>query len=56
MKLGAFLNNIKHRITCSYMSIDLSAYVGVHACLVVFNSATPWTWNFPGKNTGVGCL
>ena len=31
-------------------------------CLVVSNSATPWTparflcpWDFPGKNTGVGC-
>ena len=33
------------------------------SCLVVSDSATPWTvarqaplsWDFPGKNTGVGC-
>ena len=40
-----------------------SSQLCVYVCSVVFDSATSWTvatrllysWNFPGKNSGVGC-
>ena len=50
-----------HKLPCVSLTYDVPLCVCV-LWLVVSNSATPWTvarllcsWDFPGKNTGVGC-
>ena len=52
---------------CSWLCLQQRHHTCPSACMlscsVVFDSVTPWTvahkllcpWNFPGKNTGVGC-
>ena len=50
-----------HKLPCVSLTYDVPLCVCV-LWSVVSNSATPWTvarllcsWDFPGKNTGVGC-
>ena len=57
-----FRNSMNHSVLLLWSVCDVQSNVCVCVCSVVSDSVTPWTvtrqdalWNFPGKDTGVGC-